>query len=117
MRSRGTIPGFLLLAFVAGSCEKDHFQHLAGLKSVYKTYHKGEIKECRLDGELVFSAALNQYDAAEAIFDQEGNKIADCNYAWGSVDPICDQLTDCEVIYRAEAHISGEPSVDKYDLD
>ena len=108
---------FLLSCLAIISCKKEGFKNQTALKSLYKIYKNGEIKECRLDGGLFYLAGLNVYDGGEVIYDGEGNKVGECNYAFGSVDPLCSQLTSCEVIYRVEDHISGEPAVDTYDLD
>lgn len=43
-------------------------------------------------------------------------EIGACNFAWGNVESICGQLTDCEVIYRVKDNIWGKPAVDKYGL-
>lgn len=86
------------------------------LEKLYKAYENGAISECKYNGQTVYSAALNVYDAGSRIYDKEGNAIGSCNYAWGNVDSICSQLMDCEVIYRVKDNIWGQPPVDKYGL-
>lgn len=86
------------------------------LQKLYEVYKKGDIAECTFKGDTVYNAGLNAYDAGSKIFDKEGNEIGTCNYAWGPVLPICTALQDCEVIYRCENHITGNPPVDKYGL-
>lgn len=111
---------FLLLiaaAFlVKTGCQKNEQDNLATLKELYNRYKDGDITECKFKGELVYIAGINAYDAGSAVFDKDGSKIGECNYAWGPVDRVCTQLQDCEVIYRCDNHITGKPPVDKYGL-
>ena len=96
------------------SCKKDKHEKI--LKELYKTYENGVISECSYNGETGYSAGLNAYDAGSAVYDEDGNQIGSCNFAWGSVDSICNQLEDCEVVYRIEDNIWGQPAVDKYGI-
>ena len=109
---------FILIVTLAlwFSCQKEETVNLESLKSIYKSYINGEIDQCKLNDAIVFCAGLNTWDAPAIIYNNNGKIIGLCNYAWGPVDEICKQLTDCEVIYRCEHHISGQPSVDKYNL-
>ncbi len=96
---------------------KDKFEIPDGLSRIFnKPFAVGEIDECKYKGELVYVAGSNYYDAGSAVYDKHGNSIGTCNYAWGPVDSLCKQLTNCEVIYRVKDHITGLPSVDKYKL-
>ena len=97
-------------------CENDKIDNWETLQSLYQTYKNGEIDECEYLGEKVYVAGINAYDAGAVVYDKNGSEIGDCNYAWGQVDSICGQLQACEVIYRCEDHISGEPAIDKYGL-
>ncbi|MCG8577023.1 MAG: hypothetical protein MI810_19235 [Flavobacteriales bacterium] len=101
-----------LLSFY--SCKKSD-EHKT-VEELYNTYKYGRISECKHDGETVFSAEMNAYDAPTVVYDAEGNQIGNCNYAWGSVDSICNELEDCEVVYRVEDNIWGQEAVDKYEL-
>ncbi|MEN8139574.1 MAG: hypothetical protein ABFR62_14225 [Bacteroidota bacterium] len=83
---------------------------------LYTMFKNGEISECKHNGKTVYSAGLNAYDAGGSIFDNEGEVIGSCNYAWGNVDDICKELENCEVIYRVENNIWGLPAVDIYGL-
>lgn len=98
------------------SCKKDDFEKENTLHNLYKSYKNGEINECYYNGDLVYSAGLNAYDAGGTIYDKEGNQIGTCNYAWGQPDEICEKLEDCETIYRIKDNIWGQPEVDKYGL-
>jgi hypothetical protein len=105
-----------LMAFCLVSCQKNSVDDWKTIKKLYRTYKNGEISECKLNGQKYFSVGLNGYDSGGFIFDREGNKMGSCNYAWGSADSICGQLKDCEVVYRVQDNIWGEPAVDKYNL-
>ncbi len=105
-----------MILFVNTSCKKKKPENWQTMKELYKTYKNGEISECKYKGETVFVAGLNAYDAGTVVYDKKGKKIGSCNYGWGSVDAICTQLENCEVIYRVDKNIWGEPAVDKYGL-
>jgi hypothetical protein len=97
------------------SCKKKDGP-LGVLAGLYDEYQHGEIDECRLNGQLVYCAGQNAYDAGSVIYDSTGRMIGRCNYAWGSVDSICGKLKSCETVYRCRDHITGNPFVDKYGL-
>lgn len=107
------ITGLILLTI---SCKKDDFENKKTLRKLYKTYKNGEISECHFNGDIVYSAGLNAYDAGGAIYDKKGIQIGTCNYAWGLADEICGKLEECEAIYRVDDNIWGQPAVDKYGL-
>ncbi len=86
------------------------------LTELYNLYENGKISECEYKGETVYIAGINAYDAASKVYNSKGEVIGTCNYAFGQVDDICRQLKNCEVIYRCENHISGEPAVDNYGI-
>ncbi|HQI40691.1 MAG: hypothetical protein B6D44_11210 [Ignavibacteriales bacterium UTCHB2] len=98
------------------SCKKDDFENASTLKKLYKTYKNGSIDECKYNGQTVYCAELNAYDAGSIVYDKDGKQIGTCNYAWGQVDAICEQLTDCETVYRVKDNIWGQSEVDKYGL-
>ncbi|MBP7463157.1 MAG: hypothetical protein KA793_02405 [Bacteroidales bacterium] len=106
----------LILLYGLSGCKKEDFENEQTLKNLYQTYQNGEISECKHNGQTVYSAGLNVYDAGSEVYDKDGNQIGTCNFAWGQPDPICGQLTDCEVIYRVKNNIWGQPAVDKYGL-
>lgn len=107
----------LLLSIVVLSCKKSNLENKHTVKKLYKTYKNGEISACKQNGQTVYKAGLSAYDAGEVIYNKDGKQIGSCNYAWGSVDPICTHLTDCEIIYRCKDNIWGQPAVDKYGLE
>jgi hypothetical protein len=86
------------------------------LNALYTTYKKGQIDECKYNGETVYVAGQNVYDGGSVVYNKAGKEIGTCNYGWGQVDEICTRLESCKVIYRCENHISGEPFVDTYGL-
>ena len=107
----------MLLFAIVSSCKKDKFKNEQTVKQqLYKTYKNGEISECKYNGQTVYIATLNAYDAGSTIYDKEGKQIGVCNYAWGSVDAICGKTKDCEVIYRVKDNIWGTAAVDKYKI-
>lgn len=106
----------MILSIGILSCNKNDFENKQTVKKLYKTYKNGEISKCKHNGKTVYSAGLNAYDAGEVVYDKDGDQIGACNFAWGNVDSICGQLTDCEVIYRVKDNIWGKPAVDKYGL-
>ena len=114
--NQGVIITIALLFSIASGCKKESQKNSDTLNKLYDVYKNGDISECTYSGKIVYTAALNVYDAATVVYDLEGKKIGDCNYAWNDVDPICNQLNGCTVVYRCNNHISGEPFVDKYGL-
>jgi hypothetical protein len=99
---------------LCGQCgEKDSEK---ALNDLFLLYQQGEISECRYNGEKVYSAGLNAPDAGTEIYDASAKKIGSCYYNTRKVDPICEKLENCEVIYRCDDHISGQPAIDKYQL-
>jgi hypothetical protein len=101
---------------MSGTCSEKDTNDNTPLKSLFPRYENGEIQQCMFEGKLVYSAGLNAPDAGTEIYDEQGKKIAACYYSSRQVDPMCEKLSDCEVIYRCENHITGEPAVDKYHL-
>ncbi len=108
----------LMACSVVEKKEKDNVKEEKGkvIKKLYSRYKNGKISECTYNGQTVYSAALNAYDAGSAIYDGKGNEIGRCNYAYNDVDSICGKLTGCEVIYRVKGNIWGDPAVDAYGL-
>ena len=105
-----------LLSMGMFSCGKNNIENKKTLKELYKVYEDGEISECKYNGQIVYCAGINAYDAGSVVYDKEGKQIGSCIYAWGNVDSICRQLTNCETIYRVKNSIWGGPAVDKYGL-
>ncbi len=86
------------------------------LQNLYERYKLGEISECQINGATVYLASINAYDAPVVVYDELGEKLFTCNYAWGQADETCSELTLCETIYRCQLHVSGKRAIDKYDL-
>ncbi len=105
-----------VLAIGLTSCKKDDFKNTSTLKKLYETYKNGSIDECKYNGQTVYYAELNIYDAGSIIFDKDGNQIGTCNYAWEHADAICEKLEKCETVYRVKDNIWGESEIDKYGL-
>lgn len=99
-----------------GEKQNENMNRKEVLIRLYELFKNGSISECRYDGNTYYSAGLNAYDAGNNIYNNVGNPIAGCNYAWGKVDPLCTKLTNCENIYRVKNNIWGQPAVDKYEL-
>lgn len=95
---------------------KDKPDNYSTIKKLHKDYKNGQISECMHDGNTVYGCTTNAYDAGGVIYDNDGEIIGSCNYAWGTPDPICGELQDCEVIYRVADNIWGQSHIDKYDL-
>jgi len=113
---KGTLVFMLCVALSITSCLKGNPENKKTLRALYKTYKSGVISECKYQGKTVYSAGLNAYDAGSSVYDADGQVMGTCHYAWGAVDSICHQLTNCEVIYRVKNNIWGQPAVDKYSL-
>lgn len=94
-----------MFSIILTDCKKEDIENKQTVKQLYKIYKNGEISECKFNGVTVYSAALNAYDASTTVFDKAGKQIGSCNYAYGNVDSICIQLTDCEVFYRVKNNI------------
>lgn len=108
------LPMILLLIFV--SCKKEIPQKDAVVKKLYSQFKDGEILEAGYKGQRVYVANLNAYDAGTSIYDQRGNVIGGCNYAYGSLDPICYELTEVIEVYRCKNYINGKTAIDIYHL-
>ncbi|MBI1185574.1 hypothetical protein GC194_15005 [bacterium] len=104
------------LALGFSACQKDASNQTRVLKTLYKTYKNGEISECSYQGKRVYTGSLNAYDAGTVVYDDKGQSIGNCNYAWGQVDSICGQLSECAVVYRVKDNIWGGEAVDTYHL-
>lgn len=106
----------MLLLLLATSCKKEVSQKSIVLKELYFQFKDGEIIQAKYKGETVYLTGLNLYDAGTSLYDQNGNIIGGCNYAYSLLDPICYELTDVKDIYRCKNHITGKPAVDRYKL-
>lgn len=105
------------LSIGISNCQKDNIENEATVKQLFEAYKNGEISECKYNGHTVYSAGLNAYDAGSDVYSKDGKQMGSCNFAWGIVDSICSQLTDCKVIYRVKDNIWDQPAVDEYGLD
>ena len=96
--------------------EKKINSKLTVLRTIFEDYKDGEIDECYLNGNKVYIAGLNFYNAGIVIFDTSGKMIGEYNYAWNDIEKFYKKLNSCKVIYRCRNHISGAPAIDIYDL-
>lgn len=106
-----------VLAFTAG-CRQQKAAHGpdAVLRKLYDEYKFGQIEKCEWRKSVVYHAGINAFDAGSQVYDERGKPIGVCNYMTNMVDSVCGQLSDCDVIYRCDKHISGEPPVNKLGL-
>jgi hypothetical protein len=109
--------------FYGAGCEDKKEQGESGrdqppavLIKLYETYQFGQIEKCTYEGREVYHAGINAMDAGSQVYDSTGRSIGTCNYMARLVDPPCEKLSDCEVIYRCANHMSGQPAVDKFGL-
>ena len=74
----------LITLFFIGlaGCKKDNCIYESTLIKLYKAYKNGEISECKHNGQTVYCAVLNAYDAGSNIYHKDGKLIGTCNFAW-----------------------------------
>ncbi len=95
-------------------CKKQNAEE-AVVRKLYKLYKNGEISSCTYNRKPVYECVMNHVDASIAIYDENGNHLATCNFAWGRpTDSVCYQLKDCKILYRTPNSITGQPAVDVY---
>jgi len=94
------------------SCKNDKLSNQKILRGLYTVYKNGKLSKCQHNGKTIYVGELNAYDAGSSVYDKDGSQIGSCKYALGRIDPICHELKDCEVIYRVEDNIWGQPAVD-----
>jgi hypothetical protein len=104
----------LLLVAVFTGCRRDDQYEL--LRSMIQENRSSEISECTYQGQTYYKQTSNYYDSITYVYNTNGDLVAECNYAWGDVDDLCDLIYSCKVVYRCDNHISGEPAVNVYDL-
>lgn len=108
------ITAFLFLSLL--SCKKENAENQKTLNKLYEMFKEGSISICQYNGQTVYSAAHNAYDAGASIFDKDGNLIGGCNDAWGRVDAMCKEVTNCKTIYMVKDNIWGQPAVNLFKL-
>ncbi len=86
-------------------------------RELFATFRDGEINRCKLNDKTVWSCGQNAYDAGLQIFDEKGTKIGECLFSTGMVDEICNQIVDCEAVWRQEKNIWGLPGVNLYGFE
>lgn len=107
---------YLVILFNFSACKLDNAITKSGIHTIYSNFKNGLIFECKLNGQTVYEASENAYDVSTFIFDFQGKKIGECNWAYGKIDTICRQVQNCEIVYCCQNHISGQPFIDKYGL-
>jgi len=105
----------LLLCIHAIQCKKDH-NTPAVVKNLHAQCPDCEIEICSYNKEMIYGLTILAMDAGTTLYNGKGEKIGECNYAWGPVDSLCKQLEGCRVIYRPK-NFMELPMVDKYGLD
>ncbi|RWU08233.1 hypothetical protein [Pedobacter chitinilyticus] len=98
------------------SCSKDIVENKKTLDKLYEVYKNGQISICKYNGQTVYSAMQNVYDSPEVIYDKNGNPIGNCNYAWGQVDAMCKEVTNCKIIYMVKDNIWGQSATNVFKL-
>jgi hypothetical protein len=99
-----------------GGCRKDEPLQHEVLRKLYEQNSSGEISECWLNNQKVYCLSQLVFDGGTIVYNESGNKIGTCNYAWGPIDSICKNLDSCEVIYRPKNNMFNWPFIDKYGL-
>lgn len=113
MKKEALFSIFLLLGtFLNFTNCKNEKIHAEPLSQLLETYENGVISECMFNGAIVYTAELNTHDAILFIYDMDGNQIGNCH--WAQPDQMCSELKECEVIYRVNNNIWGQPAVNKY---
>ncbi len=111
---------FLLICLVFSlsfsACKKENNVTKSVLRQLYKQEPNSEISICKHQGNTVYTLSISAYDAGTTIYNEQGKLIGVCNYAWGKADKMCKELTDCDVVFRTDNHLSRKPAIDKYDL-
>lgn len=103
------------LVYLSGCRKDDPLQHEV-VRKLHAQNPRGEISECWVNNQKVYCLGQLVYDGGTTVYDELGNKIGTCNYAWGPVDSICRNLDSCEVIYRPKNNMFNWPFIDKYGL-
>lgn len=111
------IISMVILIGILSFQKDDNLDNMDNIKKLYETFQHGKIVACKFKGERVYYAHLSCRDCSTIIFNKNGKHIGTCNYSWiKRIDSICNQITDCKVIYRVENNIWGDSPVDKYGL-
>jgi len=105
-----------LIMLVFSGCKKDEPLQHEVVSMLYKQNPNGEILACTLNNQKVYCLSQLVYDGGTAVYNETGDQIGTCNYAWGPVDAICSKLINCEVVYRAKSNAFNLPFIDKYGL-
>ncbi len=99
----------MILLFMA--CSKDAINKVPTDPNCGMEVPFNEISWCELEQDTVYVVSYLVYDGGSYIFDTCGNKIGTCNYAWGPVDEICKELSNCKVVYRVNDLLHHRPDV------
>lgn len=86
------------------------------LEKLYPDYSEGEILRCSANGKNYYEASLNVFDAPYIIYDENGNKLGECNYFANQLHSLCKELKSCQTLYRCKNHINGQPAINVYNL-
>ncbi len=91
-------------------------ENIKVLTHLYEEYRNGTISECECNGQHVFVAGINAYDAGSVIYDLKGNIITRCDNSFEAPDSLCLNLKNCRTVYRVKNNIWGLPPVNEYNL-
>lgn len=87
------------------------------VKKLFESYREGSISKCDYNGTPVYVCEQNAFDAGSVIYSETGEKLGECLPSTGMVPDICNQVFNCEPIWRVKGNIWGQPAVDVYGLD
>ncbi len=76
-----------------------------------KLYRNGEVNLCSWKNRKVYSCQLNAYDSGFEIFDINCQKLGGCYYQTNNYPEMCEELTNCQTLYRTDKNIWGRPPV------
>ncbi len=75
------------------------------------------VSECEYKSDLYFSVDFNNLNMPTKIIDQRWNIFATCDYQQdnkGNINPICNDLQRCKLVYVSKNNVRWYNYVDKY---
>ncbi|MCF7835138.1 hypothetical protein K9M48_03725 [Candidatus Gracilibacteria bacterium] len=80
----------------------------------------GMISECQYQGEMYFSVDINNFSLPNMVYDKRGKQILTCDFDKEKryqLNPMCEKLEKCKLIYVSDVNIRGYNPVNKYEID